>query len=187
MSILFENERLDPMISKTMLLSAAILAAAPAPAVAATLDLDATNYQQSSATYAFGVGTYTISLVSDVYTAWSARDINRNAVPWVGYYSYTIDTVTTLFNPRNNTRYATQDAALAAYSADGPLTLSFTAPTSVTFAIADAPTSFHDNAGGLSLAIALVPEPATWGMMVLGFLALAAALRYDRKRTVAAA
>ncbi|HVF93484.1 MAG TPA: PEP-CTERM sorting domain-containing protein [Sphingomonas sp.] len=174
------------MIKLNRLLVAATMFAAPVPALAATLDLSATDYSASSATYAFEAGTYTVSLVSDMYTAWSARDINRNPEPWVGYYTYTANGVTTLFNPEGYARFATQAAALAAYSEDGPLTLTFAAPTAVTFAIADAASSFGDNAGGLSLNIAAVPEPSTWGMMALGFLGLGATLRRRSRAVVTA-
>lgn len=41
--------------------------------------------------------------------------------------------------------------------------------------------------GGIDISVAAVPEPATWGMMLLGFIGLAAAFRNRRKITPALA
>ena len=49
----------------------------------------------------------------------------------------------------------------------------------------DTPT--NDNHGGVSLAIAAVPEPSTWMLMIMGFGMIAAALRGQRKALDAAA
>lgn len=40
-----------------------------------------------------------------------------------------------------------------------------------------------DNSGQIAFNIGGVPEPATWGMMILGFGAVGGALRYRRRKT----
>jgi hypothetical protein len=42
----------------------------------------------------------------------------------------------------------------------------------------------NDNVGGVSIAIASVPEPATWAMMILGFGLVGGAMRARRRTTV---
>ena len=163
-----------------MLLAAAMLVA-PLPATAATIDLSATDYDKSAVTYDFEPGSYTVSLVKGFYTAW-APAISTTDPRWVDYFQYTIDDV--IYSTYTNApgRYATEDAAFDAFSKAGPLRFDFTTKTAVTFAIQDRQEWFWDNSGGVSLAIAAVPEPATWGMMVLGFLGMGMALRTRRDR-----
>lgn len=173
--------------SMTLIMAIAVIAL-PAPASAATtIDLSATDYAASAVTHAFAPGSYTVSLVAGLYTAWAparsgylADGKNNPGANWAGYYKYTVAGATSYVNPLGGARFGSADAALSAYAASGPLALTFTVPTAVTFAIADYPTSFRDNSGGVSLAITAVPEPATWGMMVLGFAATAVAMRARR-------
>lgn len=165
------------------------------PAFAAdTINLSATNTAAGSSTYTFAAGTYEVSLIDGLYKAWApARigvDANGANIPgsnWTDYYKYTIDNTTSFYNPLNSARFATADAAFAAYSATGPLTLTFTVPTAVTFAIADDLSSFGDNSGGVSLSVSAVPEPATWATMVLGFFGLGFAMRRKTRETAVAA
>lgn len=172
-------------MSKIKMLLAAAMLAAPLPAAAATIDLSATDFDKSAVTYSFDPGSYTVSLVKGLYTAWAPVDAN-STLRWVDYYKYTIDGVTkSTYMP--GPRFATEDAAFAAYSAAGPVKLDFTTKTAVTFAIEDHAWQFYDNAGGITLNVAAVPEPATWGMMVLGFFGMGMALRTKRERKAAIA
>jgi hypothetical protein len=172
-------------MSKIKMLLAAAMLAAPLPAAAAAIDLSATDFDKSASTYFFDPGSYSVSLAKGLYTAWSPA-FNVTNPEWVAYYKYTIGNVekTTYID---RTRYATEGAAFTAFSAPGPLKLDFATRTGVTFAIQDSPWSFGDNAGGLSLNVAAVPEPATWGMMVLGFFGMGMALRTKRERKTAIA
>jgi PEP-CTERM motif len=53
----------------------------------------------------------------------------------------------------------------------GPITITLAAPTAVKFSVFD--TFFGENVGGVSLDLSsTVPEPATWAMMILGFIGL---------------
>ena len=168
-------------MSKIKLLLAAAMLAAPLPAAAATIDLSATDYDKSAVTYDFDPGRYTVSLVKGLYTAW-APAVSTTEPRWVDYFTYTFDGVTYSTYTNAPGRYATEDAAFDAFSAPGPLQFDFKTKTAVTFAIQDRPELFWDNSGGVSLAVAAVPEPATWGMMVLGFLGMGMALRTKRDR-----
>ncbi|WP_375420995.1 PEP-CTERM sorting domain-containing protein [uncultured Sphingomonas sp.] len=172
-------------MSKIKMLLAAAMLAAPLPAAAATIDLSATDFNASASTYFFDPGSYTVSLTKGLHTAW-APAFNVGGPEWVAYYKYTIGNVqkSTYID---RTRYGSADAAFAAASAPGPLKLDFATRTGVTFAIEDAPWSFGDNTGGLTLNVAAVPEPATWGMMVLGFFGMGMALRTKRERKAAIA
>lgn len=180
-------------LAKTICLAAATMIAGPALA-ATTVDLSATNFAASSATLNLAAGDYTVSLVKGAYTAWApartgvdGNGVNIPGANWGDYYRYAIDGGPRLnanpFDPAAP-RYVTPDDAFAAYTASGPLKLSFTTPTSVTFSIADDEHSFWDNSGGVSLSIAAVPEPATWAMMLIGFLGIAVALRTKPRHAV---
>ena len=60
-----------------------------------------------------------------------------------------------------------------------------TAPQSVNFFLYD--DNLGDNSGGVSLSISAIPEPAAWGLMILGFGAIGGAMRRRAKlRTTAA-
>ena len=173
-------------MTKTKMLLAAAVLAAPLPAAAATIDLNATDYGTSAVTYDFDPGSYIVSLAKGTYTAWAPAS-NGAGQNWVDYYQYTIDGLTKSSNTLGRNRYASPDEAFDAFSAAGPLKLDFDTRTAVTFAIQDLPWSFSDNAGGITLNVAAVPEPATWGMMVLGFAGMGMALRTKRDRKAALA
>jgi hypothetical protein len=173
-------------MSKIKMLLAAAMLAAPLPAAAVTFDLSATDYDKSMYTYDFDPGSYTVSLIDGKYTAWSPILSDRDP-KWVAYFQYEIGGVINSTFTNAPGRFRTPQLALSAFSAPGPLKLDFTRKTAVTFAIQDSPSSFWDNSGGLSLAVTAVPEPATWGMMVLGFLGMGAALRTKRGRKAAVA
>lgn len=136
-------------------------------AQATAINLSATDTTKSSFTETFGPGSYIVSLVKDTYSAWAPATPSLGN--WTDYYKYTIDGTDAYFNPLNSVRFASADAAFAAYSSAPQLQLTFAKTTDVTFSIADAPSSFWDNSGGVSLSTAAVPEAATWAMMVLGF------------------
>ncbi|WP_445193699.1 PEP-CTERM sorting domain-containing protein [Sphingomonas sp. Tas61C01] len=167
-------------MSKIKMLIGAVLLATPLPASAATIDLSATDFDKSAVTYSFDPGSYTVSLAKGLFTAWAPVSAS-STLRWVDYYKYSFDGVTkSTYMP--GPRHATEDAAFAAYSAVGPVKLDFSKKTDVTFAIEDHAWQFYDNAGGITLNVAAVPEPATWGMMVLGFLGMGVALRTRRNR-----
>lgn len=174
---------------KGAIIASAMTVASPALAAVqiATANLSATNFAASTFTYTFAAGDYSVSLVNGLYSAWAPASPSTGN--WTDYYKYTINGVTSFFNPLNSRRYATAADAFAAYSAASPLSLNFLVPTTVTFGIADAQSSFGDNAGGVSLAISAVPETATWMMMLAGFGMMGFALRAAPRRngTTAAA
>lgn len=173
-------------MSKIKMLVGAAMLAAPMPASAATIDLSATDYDKSAITHVFDPGSYTVSLAKGLYVAWAVNQSTTDP-RWVDYYQYTIDGVTRSTNTLGRTRSYDADSAFAAWSALGPLKLDFASRTAVTFAIQDSPGSFWDNSGGITLNVAAVPEPATWGMMVLGFLGIGLTLRTKRDRKAALA
>jgi hypothetical protein len=78
------------------------------------------------------------------------------------------------------------DSRERAFAAAADFATRFVVPaggSEVSFYIYDPKIS--DNVGGVSLAVAAIPEAATWAMMIAGFGLVGAALR--RRRTVAAA
>ena len=77
--------------------------------------------------------------------------------------------------------YASAAQSFAASSAFGT-SFSLAAPGSVSFYLFD--DNLSDNSGGVSLAVAAVPEPATWAMLITGFGMVGFAAR---RRTLARA
>ena len=76
--------------------------------------------------------------------------------------------------------YATAAQSFAASSAFST-SFSLAAPGSVSFYVFD--DNLGDNSGGVSLAVAAVPEPATWMFMLLGMAAIGFTMRRKDKQT----
>jgi hypothetical protein len=170
---------------KLLALAAVATMGVASPAFAGTvINLDATDYTKSAVTQNFAAGDYLVSFVDKgLYEAWApAAPALGN---WEDRYSVTVNGVTTQFNPFSGARFGTTDAAFAAFR-NLTSTFSLAQATNVTFSIPDFPTSFGDNAGGVSLNVSAVPEPATWAMMFLGFMGMGVALRRQPKRQGAA-
>jgi hypothetical protein len=51
----------------------------------------------------------------------------------------------------------------------------------------DAPGYFNDNTGSLTLEVSAVPEPSTWAMLILGFVAIGFMARRRRSTALVAA
>ena len=77
--------------------------------------------------------------------------------------------------------YATAAQSFAASSAFGT-SFSLAAPGSVSFYLFD--DNLRDNSGGVSLAVAAVPEPATWMFMLLGMAGIGFTMRRKDKQTL---
>lgn len=75
-------------------------------------------------------------------------------------------------------RYNSAAAALSAYSSAVAYTLNLASTQTVSFYVDDS--SFGDNSGGVSIAVASVPEPATLAILGLGAVAAAFAVRRRR-------
>lgn len=142
------------------------------------------NFQE----LALGAGQYSVSLRNGLYTAWSNFDTtssgctNDCAQGWLNFYSvynvlagsgiYVENGIGTPFADYNfgaRLAYSTPEAALAAAT---PYQFTLNSPAIVQIAIPDCDGCFLDNRGGLSLAVALVPEPGTlllgaWGAIGL--------------------
>ena len=77
--------------------------------------------------------------------------------------------------------YATAAQSFAASNAFGT-SFSLAAPGSVSFYLFD--DNLGDNSGGVSLAVAAVPEPATWMFMLLGMAGIGFTMRRKDKQTL---
>ena len=77
--------------------------------------------------------------------------------------------------------YSTAAQSFAASSAFTS-TFSLAAPGSVSFYLFD--DILGDNSGGVSLAVAAVPEPATWMLMLLGMAGVGFSMRRKEKQTL---
>ena len=77
--------------------------------------------------------------------------------------------------------YATAAQSFAASNAFST-SFSLAAPGSVSFYVFD--DNLGDNSGGVSLAVAAVPEPATWMFMLLGMAAIGFTMRRKDKQTL---
>ena len=74
--------------------------------------------------------------------------------------------------------------AAQSFAASDVFTSTFTlaAPRAVSFYLFD--DNLGDNSGGVSLAVAAVPEPATWMLMLMGMAGVGFAMRRKEKQTL---
>lgn len=180
----------------------ALAAVSAAPAQAATIvNLDGvTNASlngSNGVTVNLDAGTYNLSFIQNSYTAFTrfssptgCDGAGKNCVQgWENSARYIIGPNTFLFGDGagpgglgplgvGDGYYST---AAQSFANAGNFTGSFTlgSASSVTFFIYD--DFLGDNSGGVSLAVAAVPEPAAWMMMIMGFGAIGGVLR--RRRT----
>lgn len=180
----------------------AFAAVSVAPAQAATIvNLDgvanASLNGSNGVTVNLDAGTYNLSFIQNAYTAFTrfssptgCDGAGKNCVQgWENSARYIIGPNTFLFGDGAGSGglgplgvgdgyYST---AAQSFANSGNFTGSFTLgnASSVTFFIYD--DFLGDNSGGVSLAVAAVPEPAAWMMMIMGFGAIGGLLR--RRRT----
>lgn len=189
------------MLKSVLIGSAALLSIAAAPAFAqVVVNVDgltnASTDGSNSVSQALNAGTYNLSFTQGSFTAFSrfsgsgGCDVN-GANCQTGFENsvrYVIDGQTFLFGdgsasgglgPVSGGAY--YDTAANSFANSGKYTTTFTltAPTNVGFYLFD--DNLSDNRGGVSLAVAAVPEPATWAMMVLGFGMVGFGFRARRK------
>lgn len=180
----------------------AIVTVTAAPAQAATiLNLNgvanASVNGSNGVTLNLGAGTYNLSFVQAVYTAFTrfgassgCDGAGKNCVRgWENSARYIIGPDTYLFGDGAGSGGlgplgvgdGYYNTAAQSFANSGAFTGSFTlgSASAVTFFLYD--DNLSDNSGGVSLAVAAVPEPAAWIMMILGFGAIGGLLR--RKRT----
>ena len=183
------------------LISALILASAAlaAPSVAATVDLDgfsnASLDGSNGVSVALGAGTYKLTFTTGAYTAFSRFSGESGCDGSGGNCSqgfensarYISGATTYLFGDGAGTGGigpvsggAYYDTAARSFANSGKYSslLTLAAPGTVKFFIYD--DNLGDNRGGISLSVAGVPEPATWGLMILGFGAVGFAARRRR-------
>lgn len=170
--------------------AAAALAAAPAGAQVINLDAQTTT-TAAPYTQLLGAGTYQ---VFDVGPADAAGALFEAWNPWgagtgaggcdtggtncaYGWYRRWYMDFGAGATGNNSGFFSSPALALAGAKTDDPISFTLLAPTTVSFWIADSP--YYDNAGGVSLSIAAVPEPETWALMMagLGLLGFAARRR----------
>ncbi|MBV6409069.1 MAG: hypothetical protein EFKGCFLK_02691 [Rhodocyclaceae bacterium] len=168
--------------------AAAALAAAPAGAQVINLDAQTTT-TAAPYTQLLGAGTYQVFDVGpadaagalyDAWNPWGAGaggcNISGSGCSWGWYRRWYMN-----FGGgevgNNSGFFSSAALALAGAKTDDPFSFTLLAPTTVSFWIADSP--YYDNAGGVSLSIAAVPEPETWALMMagLGLLGFAARRR----------
>lgn len=157
----------------------------------------------NATTVSLAAGTYSLSFIQDAFTAFnrfvSTTGCNAAgancASGWENSVRYIINGVTYNFGDGNANGgvgpisgggyYSTAAGSLAA-AAQYATTFTLTAPGTVGFYIYD--DQLSDNNGGVSLSIAplaaAVPEPATWGLMILGFGAMGAVIRRKTRTAV---
>ena len=157
----------------------------------ANASLDGSN----ALTLSLNPGVYNVSFVDQAFTAFNrfgtASGCNGSGAGCVlGFENsarFIVNGTTFLFGDGNASGgigpqatggyYAT---AAQSFAASNLFSTSFTldAPGSVSFYLFD--DNLGDNTGGVSLAVAAVPEPATWAMMLLGFAAVGFAMRRSK-------
>jgi hypothetical protein len=187
---------------KSLIFALVAAAGFATPSLAATVNLDgvanASLDGSNAASVALGAGTYKLTFTQDAFTAFSRFSGQSGCDGSGGNCSqgfensarYIIGGTTYLFGdgagsggigPVSGGAY--YDTAAHSFANSGKYSALFTlaAPSNVKFFIYD--DYLGDNRGGISLSVAGVPEPATWGLMILGFGAVGFAAR-RRKSSV---
>lgn len=186
---------------KNILLATALLGSAmAAPVAAQTVNVDGVANASldggNAVTGSFGPGTYRYTFTSGLFTAFSrfSGSAGCNAVGarcsqgFENSVRLLINGAVTPFGdgqaaggigPQTTGGY--YDTAAQSFAASSKYVGFFTLTdrTNVGFFLYDDVLS--DNRGGVSIAVAAVPEPTTWGMMILGFGAVGFAMRRRAK------
>lgn len=172
-------------------------------AQAATIvDLDgrsnASTDGSNSVMLALAAGTYNLSFVESLFTAFNrfgqASGCNASGASCTRGFEnsarFVINGVTNFFGDGNASGGIGPQATGGYYStsaqsfdSSGVYKTSFTlaSPSSVSFYLFD--DNLSDNTGGVSLAVAAVPEPATWLMMLFGFGMIGFGMRSAKRRS----
>lgn len=141
-------------------------------------------------------GTYSISFVTDLFTAFSRFSASSGCngagascvQGWENSVRYVVNGVTNRLGdgwangglgPVAGGGYFADEATSFAHSAAYTAQFTLATPGTVSFYLYD--DNLSDNRGGVSLAVSAVPEPATWAMMIAGFGLAGASLR--RRKT----
>ena len=174
---------------KTFLCIAAAVSAVSAASAATVVNVDGvTNASlngSNAVSVALAAGTYKLSFIQDAYTAFTrfsgpsgCDSAGKNC--FTGYENsvkYVINGTTFSLGdrgangglgaiPGSSTYYV--DAATSFANSGGFSSLfTLATPASVDFYLFD--DNLGDNSGGVSLALAGVPEPASWALMIAGF------------------
>ncbi len=172
--------------------AAAFIAAAPASATAYALGnitapttrlIDRTANGSSGLIRADGQNTDTFTFTLTNATAIAVSSLTNSSVNGSGVFDFTsvqitggslVNPATYTIDPRDN--FGSETAKL------GPTTLLAGNYTlTVVGTVTGQPATYG---GNITFAAAAVPEPATWGLMVLGFGAIGGALRTSRRKVV---
>lgn len=187
---------------KKMVLAAALLGCSLASPTLAQTVVDVDGVANSSLdglnakTVSFGPGTYSYTFTAGAYTAFSrfSGESGCNALGaqcvqgFENSVRLLINGSTILFGdgaasgglgPQSTGGYYASAAQSLANAGKYVGTFTLTAPTSIGFFIYDDVLS--DNRGGVSVAVASVPEPASWALMLAGFGAVGFAMRRRAK------
>lgn len=179
-------------------LSASLFAASAVQA-ATVVNLDgkanASLNGANALTLDFDAGVYNVNFVQGAFTAFN-RFGSSNGCDALGAKCvrgfensarFVVNGVTHLFGdgaasggmgPQATGGYYSTAAQSFAASSAFSTTFALAAPGTVSFYLFD--DNLGDNTGGVSLAVAAVPEPSTWMLMLLGFGAVGFAMRRSR-------
>lgn len=144
------------------------------------LSLPAGSYSLSNAWGAPGALYDTWNFQTSVAGSWASHYVAAELLP-DGQYRVLVDGVS-LLDPTCANHFCawnTREQAAAAFLATPPYTFTLNQAATVAFVSADH--YLLDNAGGISLWVTPVPEPASGALMLAGFAALACALRSRRR------
>lgn len=148
-------------------------------AQATIINIDATD-PNNGTTLSLEAGDYRVDLIEDQYIAWNAWDrvtdcdgAGENCSRgWVNTYFIDSLELGEVKVGDGNARFAT---AMQAFDAAEPFFFTLTSMQDVEFSRPDS--NFADNAGGLSLQLTQVSEPATLALLGLGVMGVAAMRR----------
>lgn len=170
---------------------------------ATVVDLDgmanASTTGANAVTLNLDAGIYNLNFVEGAFTAFTRFSSvsgcdGLGAKCITGFENsarYVIDGTTFLFGdgaasgglgPQATGGYYASAAQSFSASSAFSTTFSLAAPGSVSFYLFD--DNLGDNSGGVSLAVAAVPEPATWMFMLLGMAGIGFTMRRKDKQTL---